>query len=182
IVGVSYVPANGFQTPLSEAICVPSAAKVSCGFGRRYAVICWAFDSSMLTLSASNVGLLVSKRARTSSQVNAFCALALLANPAANRAARHARRIICCINLPHLSLSFCKSGRLQNLLPSSLPGKFPICYTRGAPIRTTPGASLGGYDDWIRERCTAFKRAVARDLHSGRPIPRELSAAAPVDV
>src|SRR5258708_38786935 len=135
IVGVSYVPANGFQTPLSEAICVPSAAKVSCGFGRRYAVICWAFDSSILTLSASNVGLLVSKRARTSFQVNAFCALALLANPAANKAARHAPRIICCIKLSHLSFLSGKSEHLQkNLLPSSPPERFLMCYTRGAPI------------------------------------------------
>src|SRR6266849_515334 len=39
------------------------------GFGRRYAEISCALDSSMFTLSASSVGLLASKRSRTFCQV-----------------------------------------------------------------------------------------------------------------
>src|ERR1022692_4320026 len=69
--GVSKVPANGRQTPLLGATCVPSMDRVKSGFGRKNAVISCAFDSSMFSLSASSVGLFSSKRSFTCSQVQA---------------------------------------------------------------------------------------------------------------
>src|SRR5689334_14030660 len=55
--------------PLSGAIWVPSADRANVGFGRRNAVISCAFNSSILSLSASNVGFLASNLPRTSCQV-----------------------------------------------------------------------------------------------------------------
>src|SRR5260370_10209456 len=67
--GVSYVPANGRQTPLLRVIWVPSAVRVKLGLGRRNAVISCAFDSSIPICPARNVGLFCSNRCRTCSQV-----------------------------------------------------------------------------------------------------------------
>src|SRR5258707_15680783 len=67
--GVSYVPANGRQTPLLRVTWVPSAVKLKFGFGRRNAVISWAFDSSIPICPARRVGLFCPNRCRTCSQV-----------------------------------------------------------------------------------------------------------------
>src|SRR5262245_26750264 len=74
MLGDSKVPANGFHTLLSGAIWVPSAVRVSVGFGRRYAVISSAFDSSIFSFPASSVGLFSGKRSLTFSHVHACCA------------------------------------------------------------------------------------------------------------
>src|ERR1035441_5480518 len=74
MLGDSRVPANGRQMPLSGAICVPSAERAKVGLGRKKAVISCAFDSSILNLPASRVGLFCSNRARTFSQVQGSCA------------------------------------------------------------------------------------------------------------
>src|SRR5258708_35140880 len=68
MLGVSYVPANGRQTPLLRVIWVPSAVRVKLGLGRRNAVISCAFDSSIPICPARNVGLFCSNRCRTCSQ------------------------------------------------------------------------------------------------------------------
>jgi hypothetical protein len=60
---------NGSQIPSCGAICVPSANKVNCGFGRRYAVISSARISSTLSASAFSAGLEASNLAFTWSQV-----------------------------------------------------------------------------------------------------------------
>src|SRR5260370_36380068 len=67
--GVSYVPANGRQTPLLGVTWVPSAVRLKLGLGRRYAVISCAFDSSVPNLPASRVGLFCANRCRTCSQL-----------------------------------------------------------------------------------------------------------------
>src|ERR1700692_2880865 len=77
IPGGSYVPANGRHPPFSGAIWVPSIERERVGFGRRNAVISCALDSSILSLSASRVGLFISKRSFTCSQVHAWGGAAL---------------------------------------------------------------------------------------------------------
>src|ERR1700756_3680293 len=69
MLGGSNVPVRGCQTPLRGTICVPSAETVKVGLGRKNAVISCALDSSTFSFPASSVGLLVSKRSRTCSQV-----------------------------------------------------------------------------------------------------------------
>src|SRR6266567_1987491 len=73
--GSTKVPTSGCQWPSLGAISVPSTVVVTCGLGRRYAVISWARISSTLSASAFKAGLEASKRAFTWSQVRALGAL-----------------------------------------------------------------------------------------------------------
>src|SRR5713226_3139258 len=102
--GVSYVPANGRQTPLRGVIWVPSAVRVKFGFGRRNAVISCAFDSSMPICPARSVGFAASNLSRISCHVNGFCAKALPASIVLTENAKHKRLHDHLMNPPHAPL------------------------------------------------------------------------------
>src|SRR5215468_5596854 len=80
MLGEYRVPCNGAHTPSEGATWVPSVRNVSCGFGRRKAVISWARLSSTLISPACKVGFAARKRSRRSGQEKALCPKAPVVN------------------------------------------------------------------------------------------------------
>src|SRR5580704_3814676 len=66
------VPAKGSHLPLLGVIWVPSAVRVKPGLGRRWAVISWAFSSSMFNRPARTVVLFRLNLSLTWSQVHTW--------------------------------------------------------------------------------------------------------------